>query len=501
MKDVRAYRWIALDEPSVGLRIEAQAYDGDTAATEFGVNVQIYFADGDGTSNNHKANLVIEGTMIFAEDYPKPPAIEEFTLKGERPYSYLTPTTLCTHGMFHGKAFQGVESVDTWGTNGVRATLRILSADNFFRSFPNPEFITDPIMLDAAGQVVGCWAAELRWADACVFPYQLKDLIYYGANPKPPERVLCQVRVAILSPTRIVSSFYFFTEHGELFAELKGWEDRLFEPPFDFNFLRQSPVNQFLAKPLNILPKHEDIRCCLFRISNNDLESHWMIWKRMLSYIVLSRKEREMWRSVNGAGKRQGDWLRGRVAAKDAVRLWLRARYGITLCPADIEIVADEYGKPTVQGTWDQKAADIPAVSIAHTGDFAVAISGCDDKSISIGVDIEQMREVSSDFIEGAFSREEQQVLSAVADGIQGEWFLRAWCAKEAVAKALGRGLMGAPKNLKVCTVNTKTGAISVEISGKLAHQFTSLGGERLDATTLIIENNLIVAISKCPTR
>ena len=48
-----------------------------------------------------------------------------------------------------------------------------------------------------------------------------------------------------------------------------------------------------------------------------------------------------------------------------------------------------------------------------------------------------------------AFTPEEHSLLSSL-DAPTEEWFLRLWCAKEAVAKATGRGLVGGPGGLKI---------------------------------------------------
>jgi hypothetical protein len=56
--------------------------------------------------------------------------------------------------MFHGPRFQGVASVDRWGETELK-DLRVLPYDHFFRSTLTPNFLTDPVLLDSAGQLVG----------------------------------------------------------------------------------------------------------------------------------------------------------------------------------------------------------------------------------------------------------------------------------------------------------------------------------------------------------
>jgi phosphopantetheinyl transferase len=75
------------------------------------------------------------------------------------------------------------------------------------------------------------------------------------------------------------------------------------------------------------------------------------------------------------------------------------------------------------------------------------------------------------------------------------EWLFRFWCAKEASAKALGKGLLGSPKNLTVREVAQGTGTLTVEMSEKMASHLPGKNGRQLSAKTFR-EGDLIVAIS-----
>src|SRR5262245_64694837 len=62
--------------------------------------------------------------------------------------------------MFHGPAFRGVVSMDRWGADGAEATLRALPPEGLFRTRDGRSLVTDPVLLDQPGQVVGFWTAE-----------------------------------------------------------------------------------------------------------------------------------------------------------------------------------------------------------------------------------------------------------------------------------------------------------------------------------------------------
>ena len=89
--------------------------------------------------------------------------------------------------------------------------------------------------------------------------------------------------------------------------------------------------------------------CRSIRLPEDLFDAHGAIWLRVLAYMILNRRERLLWRELNAASsKRRRDWLMGRIAAKDAVRLLIKDQVGLVLCPADIEITSAATGQPEV---------------------------------------------------------------------------------------------------------------------------------------------------------
>lgn len=193
------------------------------------------------------------------------------------------------------------------------------------------------------------------------------------------------------------------------------------------------------------------------------------------------------------ADKRQVEWLMGRLAVKDAVRLLLRDRGGLDLCPADIEVAVDEYGAPFVRGLWAQTPGDAPRVSFSHSHGTAVAVAAEKETYERIGIDVETMRELSDDLVSAAFGADEQTLFSRLGPGPAREWRLRCWCAKEALGKALGRGLSGGPLGVVVQAFDTVTGSVSLQVTGKLAREMRFAPGTVFSAET-VRDNDLVVA-------
>ncbi|HEY0385474.1 MAG TPA: polyketide synthase dehydratase domain-containing protein, partial [Pyrinomonadaceae bacterium] len=495
MKEIRAYRWLMLDKTRTTLKLIARRKT--TAAGE--AEVQIRQVAHDPTHQTEPEPVIIEGTAIFDDDYPSAPAAAEFSLRAERP-SIWSAENLYSKGMFHGPSFQGVVSLDRWGEDGTEATLKVLPTDRLLRSQPDPQFLFDPVLLDAAGQLVGYWTAEHLETGFNVFPFRVEALHLYGPNLPHGTLAKCRARIALVGESLVKSEIDTIAPDGRVHARLKGWEDKRFNLPDSFYRLRISPRDALLSKlwaaPLAQLPQPGAFVCCLLdELSDKFLEAHGRIWQHVLTHLVLNRRERESWQNMKGPEKRRNEWLRGRAAAKDAVRLFLKNRYGLQLCPADIEIVQDEYGRPLAQGDWTKELACLPVISLAHAGEVALALAGDGAQCDGVGVDVEPLGRVREGFESVAFTHEERGLLDAQDDSLREEHILRLWCAKEAIAKALGRGMIGGPGGLTAKHFEAHTGIVTMALSGEMAKQFNELGDMRLTAYTAR-EGNLIVASS-----
>jgi phosphopantetheinyl transferase len=218
--------------------------------------------------------------------------------------------------------------------------------------------------------------------------------------------------------------------------------------------------------------------------------------------MILSRREQEVWLSLNVPEKRRKEWLAGRMAAKDAVRLFLKEHYHIELCPVDIEIATDEHGRPMIMTEPIDKLGCRLGLSIAHSGESAVAVvAECRDQG-GVGIDMELMGQSHEGLGKGAFAEEEQTLLAAVPSASREEWLLRLWCAKESAAKALGSGMVGGPLNLVVQEVEMESGKVGVRIVGELARQLPEYDGMLLTAYSgreneLIFASSLVESITR----
>ncbi|MEE8162035.1 MAG: beta-ketoacyl synthase N-terminal-like domain-containing protein, partial [Acidobacteriota bacterium] len=226
MRNIRAYRWITLEEPPPAIEISAQAQPGKSGAVDVSIRELV-------SDNSKPATVLAEGTMIFADDYPKPGPAVDFVLKEEAP-SQWTSERLYREGMFHGPCFQGVKSVDTTGRDGTKATLEVLPRHDLFRDQKEPNFLTDPVVLDAAGQVVAFWTREELKEGFDIFPYRLDAMELFGPLLLPGTELQCRVRTELLGDKQIRSDIEIVDSAGNVSCRLEGWEDRRFEIPEKF---------------------------------------------------------------------------------------------------------------------------------------------------------------------------------------------------------------------------------------------------------------------------
>ncbi|MCB9152616.1 MAG: polyketide synthase dehydratase domain-containing protein [Caldilineae bacterium] len=497
MRNLRAYRWIILQQGAARLHMTAKRRAG-ADGNEFDVVVRVL--PDDDAAPAGPAPAVAEGTMVFAAAYPDPPAVATLALHDERP-SQWQPERLYRDGMFHGPSFRAVKSIERIGSNGLVATMEALPTDRFLRSNSTPGFIAEPILLDAAGQLVGFWTLETLEQGFVVFPYHLEALHFYGPPLPAGEQVTCQVHSTLLENLQMTSDIDIVDASGRLRMRLDAWDDKRFDIPRPFyRFILsqgEAQLSEPWTAPLVGYSAAENYRARKIKgFPAGFFQAHYGLWEKTLAHLVLTPAERLVWRGMTGADSRRIDWLLGRVAAKEALATYLHDVYNRHLKAADIEISTDERGSPYVTGDWLPKMAQPIALTIAHTRGVAVAVAGPvrnDGRMPGIGVDLEPVERQDSSFADVAFTREEQSVLADLEESQTDIWPLRVWCAKEAVGKALGYGLAAGPHSVTVERVDIASGFVFMNLAGTLVDLFPNLSGERIAAYTAR-ENGYVLA-------
>ena len=355
MRDIRASRWITLEKPQYTIEATAK----QTAPGE--VHVALREAGAPGALRP----ILAEAVAIFAERYPDSGPPRPFVLENEKRSAWI-PNQLYRTGMFHGALMQGTKSVERAGRNGCSATLEALPHGQLFADNPRPAFLFDPVLLDAAGQVVAYWFWEAIEKGTDLFPYRVGAFHCYAPAPPAGTQLECRVLRRFESDTVIHSDIEVLDRAGKVYYRLDNWETRRFPQPPRFLRLRIDPRSAYISTPWKepIAGKRGLVACRVDGLPQEFLESSHGVWLKTLAYLVLNSSERVVWDSMQATPKERYDWLLGRCAAKDAVRMLIQERFGEQLCAADVEIADGG----AVNGAWKQRLGVNPVVAMANSG-------------------------------------------------------------------------------------------------------------------------------------
>ncbi len=188
-------------------------------------------------------------------------------------------------------------------------------------------------------------------------------------------------------------------------------------------------------------------------------------WDEATAPYILSEPEWLIWHRLPRASLRRR-WMRGRVAAKDAVRLLVLECYRLAASLEVLGILPNEHGQPGVScSALPDKGAGI-CLSISHCGNTSVALAT--ERSAfcrGVGIDVASQTDNHDGLAEGGFASAETSLLDDCPAPERKDWLLRLWCAKEAAGKALGVGLQGNPLNVVVSQINRVRQTVEVEIN------------------------------------
>ncbi len=378
LREVRAHRWMMLDEDELPLRLVARRDEGGP-----GLAAEVKVFDARAASRREGVPFV-EGRVLLAERYPDAPAASELTLSRERPSSSRSERPY-EEVMFHGPRFQGVRAMERFGDDGATALLTTLPRTDLFASTDAPALATDPVLLDQPGQVVGFWMAERFERGYVVFPFQLDELTLYGAPEELPRDLECRARIRLLGEELVDSDLDVVARaEGRVVARFAGWKDRRFDVPRSFlRFLHDPRAHSLTSErpeavggnghqPTNRIPQDA--------FPKNFFTAHGAVWRKALAHLILGPREREEWRGLRLLAGDRERWLFERLLAKDAARAYVSGRHGVQIAPADVDLVPGGEGRLIAKGPFPgtltlsvTKAGDDVTAAVEDAGDPLVA--------------------------------------------------------------------------------------------------------------------------------
>ncbi|ORE87487.1 glycolipid synthase [Oceanococcus atlanticus] len=442
LNNVRGHRWLALDHGSLSLKLTATCQHDDARLKRYAVRLLM--------AQQGKPDLpVFEAEVEYAAGFASAPQALEWQSEAAHAPRRNPPAELYQHGMFHGPRLQGVKALKRWGSRSVEAELEVLPTADYFADDAQPRFRIDPALLDAAGQLAGYWLTEKYDGGFNCFPFQIERYEQFAAMPAQGARVLCRGDIVEHDAPTFAAQWDLIDAQGGVIARASGWTDRKFELPQRYYRYRLDPLSNYLsaALPADDLPAGFVLRKMDY-FADNLMGEAWGVWMRVLAHMLLDEVERNTFYQLPDKGPRREEWLMGRVAAKEAARLWIQREYQIDLANADIRIDNDAHGRPRVQcAALEGRVA--PSISISHSGATAVAVAG--DAQLGLGVDLQHADAVNSADVErGGLTDGERRLLENTSGAERGQRVVALWAAKEAVAKALGHGLKGRPQAFMV---------------------------------------------------
>ena len=373
-------------------------------------------------THHFSATVRLEGKPELA---PMPPAFfpEEPIGRGE-----------IYRRFFHGPAFQVLRGAEAVTRDGLSATARVE------HSYIAQGLITSPLALEAAFQAAGLhamvaegslalpasvetvWMARtVRDGEDLTITAQLRPDGAYDVDLDGEDGRLMSVRGFRMVEKGPLPERDRFQEPED------GWEESAF------------------GEAVVVRPSSGGADACLRSAQVGEDPSPW------LSEAELAELQ------ARGTPKRQADRIAGRIAAK-------RALVDLTgASPMDIRIQSLESGEPQVV----VHGVRGPRISISHSAGHAVALATQQGR---VGVDLEQVEARHPAFLEEWFSENERSLLADDPRAVT-----VAWSAKEAVLKALGRGMALNPREVQVCGIEQDR--VQVRLRGQVASAHRELGG------------------------
>jgi acyl transferase domain-containing protein/phosphopantetheinyl transferase (holo-ACP synthase) len=393
-ENVKAYSWLIVSKP-----VDIEIVLKPQSASALDVSIEGYMS----------------ARAIVANEYPAAPAKRNIEWKNRRAAAIDAENLYRDNWMFHGPAYQGVTELGPIADNGICGRLRTPRGSG--------------ALLDNMGQLAGYWVME-QPADCLAMPIGVERINFYGREPAIDSEFDCEISVRALDAQSCITDQQLLNDAGAVVIEMLGWQTRRYQMDRAF-WIYSKQLEKY------IVGERLDRDVVLFRDRYDTAILRDYIARRYLNQIEMAQYE-------TLSPRRRRSWLNGRVAAKDAVRAYYWQRCGgFDFYPKEILIENAANGQPLLSPHISQTLSEPLHLSIAHKDACAVAVVS----AVPVGVDIETIAERGQDFIDIAFTPDEQALLPNTN---RAEWIARFWAAKEAVVKMFGTGLQGKPKQFCV---------------------------------------------------
>lgn len=430
---LRGMRWIASDSGRIELRLDLQPRpEADAQSRRFAASLHHPNAQDD--SDGVAATCEI----VLARAYHAPPRPLPDRLPPP-PATYPDGSPMITGPdfaarLFHGPCFTSIAAVAGWSDTAIEVAVTAPSEDRFLATGTDAPRVIHGPLLDNAGQILALHHKHATTGSFGLFPVFVEAILFFAPKPAAGTGLRVVTRQTATGST-LTGDLDYRDGDGRVVIRVEGMKMVFIPWPrrFEASFFRGREGGS-LAVPV-AAPAGISVRM-IPGFERGFLTTSNRIWVRSLAMACLSDTERAAFQTLPPRGPRQEEWLLGRIAVKEAGLGSLSDPLVADL--AELRVDQDAGGRPSLVLP---TGAQLPC-SISHS--TGAAIGAVAPPGIAVGIDIEPVAGPDDPFARNALA-----FGAAEADAIAAHGPKTVWCAKEAVAKALGTGLMGAPTRFR----------------------------------------------------
>jgi malonyl CoA-acyl carrier protein transacylase len=298
VRHVRATRWLALDEPSLDVHIDADATADRTSRRE--VRVRLRDATPAATPA-FEAIIAVDGPWRESERLA--------------PVQALVPPRALTDAfnrqLFHGPALRCLGPIRALEPFAIETSGRVPDPAAYFAGCAAPALRTPVALIDAASQLVALWWIQDDDTTFGAFPFQIDAYEQYAPPPKAGEAVTFRARLQ-RSGRVAVADLEILGADGARVARLSGLRARIFEfPRRYFDYVFRNPDATLLSDP-----EPRGTGRVIAPLPAELVDGGRSIWLRVLAAVALSDAERRLWLGL--PGDQRAPWLLRHIAATEA---------------------------------------------------------------------------------------------------------------------------------------------------------------------------------------
>jgi len=374
LRDVQVRKWIRYETQPVALEIRARLVpDRDH-------EVEVMITNW-GTEPNHSENSgeqVVVGRAAFAASRPPGPAPFPITIESNRPCRFDAGDVYKDQWLFHGPAFQAISSLGPASPQGIVGDLQVLPKRGILRDGDAENLLTDPIVLDAFTQLLGCWGMDQLEEGHVIFPLRVSEITFFGEDPPEGETVHCQIAIREMSRHLVRVDSDLVARDGRVWMRIEGWEDWRFYWPTRCRDHFRKPDRLLFGEPLELVPSRE--------VESSLTRAVWVeppadfgrpIWGDVLEWVQIGPEERSAAEVGEPYGTLESQRLWERIAGKEsAILLFKRENEDLSIYPADVEVVpSGSAGCYEAHWLASPFLADRPRIALSSTDLAAVAVA------------------------------------------------------------------------------------------------------------------------------